>query len=256
MDGGNQFSAKEIEIGLSKENGWWQSIAAGDLDGDGDEDLILGNIGENFYLQPSTHAPVKMWINDYDKNGSVEKIITRTINGKDVPVFLKRELTDQVVSIKKQNLKYEEFGKKSIQELFSADVLKSCEVKTFTNGSTMVAYNDGKGQFSLVRLPDEVQWSSVNAIIVEDINGDGKPEIIAGGNRFNMLPQFCRLDASFGQVLISDAAKNWRLLSSQESGLMITGQIRDIIQLNSGKTKRLLFLINDEKPRIYKVNSK
>lgn len=249
-------SAKEIEIGLSKENGWWQSIAAGDLDGDGDEDLILGNIGENFYLQPSTHAPVKMWINDYDKNGSVEKIITRTINGKDVPVFLKRELTDQVVSIKKQNLKYEEFGKKSIQELFSADVLKSCEVKTFTNGSTMVAYNDGKGQFSLVRLPDEVQWSSVNAITVEDINGDGKPEIIAGGNRFNMLPQFCRLDASFGQVLISDAAKNWRLLSSQESGLMITGQIRDIIQLNSGKTKRLLFLINDEKPRIYKVNSK
>ena len=59
-----------------------------------------------------------MWINDFDNNGTAEKIITRTINGKDIPVFLKRDLTDQVASLRKQNLRNKDFAKKSVQELF------------------------------------------------------------------------------------------------------------------------------------------
>ena len=70
--------------------GWWQSVAAADLDQDGYDDLVLGNMGENFYLRPDSTHPVKLWINDFDGNGNVEKVFTRTINDRDVPVFLKR----------------------------------------------------------------------------------------------------------------------------------------------------------------------
>ena len=85
-------------------------------------DLVLGNIGENFYLLPDEKKPVKLWINDYDQNNSIEKIMTYTVDarlplhaytdddeaprqGKDMPVFLKKDMEDQLPSIKKANLK-------------------------------------------------------------------------------------------------------------------------------------------------------
>ncbi|MBD0332386.1 MAG: VCBS repeat-containing protein, partial [Chitinophagaceae bacterium] len=152
----------EMKIGFENKFGWWQSVSVADIDADGDTDLVLGNIGENFYLRPDEKNPVKMWISDFDNNGTIEKIITRTDNGKDVPVFLKKDLTDQVVSIRKQNLKYEDFARKSIQEIFPNDVLKKSEVKTFNFPPSCIAINNGKGMFALQRLPTYVQFSCVN----------------------------------------------------------------------------------------------
>ncbi len=90
-----------------------------DVNGDGKMDLIFGNIGENFYLKPDSANPVKLWIEDFDQSNNINKILTYTINKKDMPVFLKRNLEDEIPSIKIQNLNYEDFAKKSIQDLIS-----------------------------------------------------------------------------------------------------------------------------------------
>ena len=66
---------------LKEMKGWWQSIQIADIDGDGFQDLIIGNMGENGYLKPTPKAPVKLWINDFDGNESIDKILTRTIDG-------------------------------------------------------------------------------------------------------------------------------------------------------------------------------
>ncbi|RYY52014.1 MAG: CRTAC1 family protein, partial [Chitinophagaceae bacterium] len=82
---------EQKNTGLEGLSGWWQSIAVADLNGDGKQDLVLGNVGENFYLRPDEQHPVKLWLNDFDNNGSTEQFLTRTVDGKDMPVFLKRE---------------------------------------------------------------------------------------------------------------------------------------------------------------------
>ena len=163
----------EIKSDLNNLQGWWQSYRSADLDKDGDQDLVLGNVGENFYLHPDSSRPVKLWINDFDNNGLIEKIITRTINGRDMPVFLKREITDQIVSLKKQNLKYADFATRSVQDLFRRIVLKNSTIKTFNYSSSIIAFNEGNGKFRIVRLPDIVQFSCVNAILCTDMNADG-----------------------------------------------------------------------------------
>ena len=243
----------EVKTNLQSLNGCWQTVVTGDLDGDGDEDIVLGNIGENFYLQPSDKSPVKLWINDFDKNQSQEKIITRTISEKDMPVFLKRDLTDQIVSLKKQNLKYEEFGKKSIQELFDAEIIKSSIIKTINYSSSCLAFNEGNGKFNIQKLPVSLQLSSVNAILCTDINKDGFIDIIAGGNRFDLLPQFGRLDASDGDVLLNRGKRVFENISSEQSGLLLKGQVRDIAEIKRKKDRFILILQNNEAPLLFQT---
>lgn len=242
----------EIITALNEMKGWWQSISAADLDGDGREDLVLGNIGENFYLRPTVESPVKMWIADYDNNGTVEKVITRTINGKDVPVFLKRDVTDQIASLRKQNLKYEAYATKSVQDLFGEPVLNKSIVKTFTYNSSVIAFNDGNGKLTLQKLPPYLQFSSVNALLCTDVNGDGKKDIIAGGNAFSFQPQFSRLDASYGHVIINKGRRTFECLLQNASGLTLRGQLRDIVELQARDKAFLLFLQNNDYPALYK----
>ena len=104
---------------LDQQEGWWNTVQASDLDNDGDLDLILGNQGLNIHYTPTVEAPMKMWINDFDNNGTVEQIVTQTLNGRDMPIHQKKEILGQMVSLKKQNLKASEYANKSIQQLFS-----------------------------------------------------------------------------------------------------------------------------------------
>lgn len=244
---------EEVHTGLEKYAGWWQTIKAADLDGDGKDELILGNIGENFYLHPDSTHPVKLWVDDFDNNGIVDKILTRTIDGKDMPVFLKHDMESQLPSLKKQNLKHADYARRSIKDLFPPSALDTSTVRSFNYPSSIIAWNDGNGHFLVSRLPPMVQMSSVNAILCLDLDGDGRKDLIFGGNEYGFLPQFGRLDASLGQVLIADGPKKFNLLTPAASGLNISGQIRDISAIQIKDHVYLLFLRNDDYPLLYKT---
>lgn len=251
----NKDHFDEVKTNLAGMFGLWQTVGAADIDGDGNDDLVLGNIGENFYLKPNKENPVKIWINDFDKNGTVDKIITRTINGKDIPVFLKKDITDQIPSLRKSNLRYEEYANKTFQDLFPQEVLQNTFVKKFDYPSSCIAYNRGNRNFEIQKLPAQAQFSCVNAVLCTDVNNDGKNDIILGGNKFDMLPQFCRLDASYGGVLINNGNKDFAVLESNRSGLEVDGQVKDIKLINSKDKKYILFLRNNDYPAMYKINS-
>lgn len=251
---GGRFS--EVKTNLGSLRGWWQSLAVADMDGDGREDLVLGNIGENFYLRPDEKSPVKMWVADFDNNGTTEKILAQTADGKDRPVFLKRDLIDQVAAIRKQNLKNVDYARKTVQDLFSKEALEKATVHLFNYGSSCIAYNRGNGNFNVQKLPVPVQLSSVNAILPADVNGDGMPDLVMGGNRFGWLPQFCRLDASYGHVLINRGEMTFSCLSSNESGVALPGEIRDIVPVRLQAKSCLLFLQNNQAPVLFEVKPK
>lgn len=247
---------KEVKTGLADLFGWWKAVAATDVDGDGDQDLVLGNMGENFYLHPDRQRPVKMWINDFDQNGSIEKIVTRTIKEKDMPVFLKREMTDQLPSLKKQNLQHREYAKKAIQELFDAGLLDKATVKQINYSASCIAINEGNGKFTIRELPAPVQFSCVNTIKCTDINDDDKPDLILGGNEFGFQPQFGRLDACAVTVLLNTGKGKFKYINTHESGLRLEGEVRDIAEIKGQKDNYLIILQNDHYPAIYESKTK
>lgn len=241
--------------GLENYSGWWQKIKAADVDKDGDMDLILGNIGENFYLQVNDQNPSSLYVYDFDQNGFPEKVLTRTYNSKEVPVFMRREMADQIPILKKQNLKHQDYAKKTVQDLFGNNLSKAQKL-TVNYSSTCIAYNNGKGVFTLKALPKEVQLSSVNAIEITDVNNDGYPDLLMAGNFFDLPPQLCRLDASYGHVLINDQKGGFALLPMNSTGINVPGQIRDIVSFKYQKQTNYLFLVNNATPMWYQFKNK
>jgi len=251
----NRGKFEQIVSNLKDYSGWWYAVESDDVDGDGDQDLILGNRGENFYFSGTPENPAKLWLWDFDNNGSIEKIITRRIDGKDMTVALKRELSENIPSLDKLNLKHSEFADKSIQDLFPKHLLDRAMVKNGTWFKSVIALNEGDGNFKIVTLPREVQFSSVNAIYCYDLNGDRKKDLILGGNDSGFMPQYSKLDASFGHVLINNGQGNFERLKNKQSGFLVKGNIRDLVGLAVDDMPLLLTLINNQTPELFEIIS-
>lgn len=250
----NKDHFEEVKTNLNDKFGWWQTVSVADVNNDGKQDLLLGNIGENFYLMPSTREPVKLWMNDFDKNGEMDKVMSYTIDGKDMPVFLKRDMEDQMPGLKKKNLRHGDYAMQSIQELFSKELIKTAGVKQFNYATSCVAINEGNGRFTIKALPVMAQLSCINAFLPVDVNGDGYTDLVSGGNQFGFLPQFEKPDCSFGDVMINDGKGNFATLETKKTGLNLRGELRDIALIKNARGTYLLFLQNNELPEFFKLN--
>jgi len=235
--------------------GWWNTVETADLDGDGDQDLILGNQGLNLHYKPTEYAPMKMYINDYDNNGTIEQIMTMQENGGDYPIHQKRELTEQLPSLKKQNLKASDYAHRTIQQLFPKEVMDKSIVKKVETSASVIAINEGGGKFTIKNLPPRVQLSCVCDITCTDVNNDGNLDLIMAGNNYEFKPQFSRLDASQGNLLLGDGNLNFTWQDYETSGFKIREEVKYLKQFKdkNGKTY-VVAAINNNKPKIFALN--
>ena len=244
---------KPFQTTLNELSGMYNAVKAEDLDGDGDVDIVLGNQGLNAPYQATNQHPIKLYISDFDNNGTVEQIMTQTINGKDIPIHLKKELTSQLPFLKKQNIKFSEYATKSIDQLFNKEILSKADIKEVNQFASLVAYNEGDGKFNVQELPGRVQLSCICSIETYDFNNDGIKDLILGGNNYNLKPQFSRQDASRGNILVSRDKKEYK--NSENSGFIVDGEVKGLgwVKNSSGK-QFLITAINDEAPKVFKLN--
>lgn len=240
---------------LSSLSGFWNSVSCVDLNNDGKNDLVLGNKGTNTSYKATVSNPMKLFVNDFDNNGTIEQITTQTVDHRDVTLHLKQELAKQIPSIKKKNLSYADFSKKYFQEIFDKEVIDNAIQRQVTFQESAVAMNIGNGNFEIKKLPKEVQFSSVNAICVMDVNHDGILDLVLGGNQFEFKPQFSRLDANYGSVLLGNNKGDFSWLPYSQSGFFVKGEIKNIKTIKSKNNKiSLIAIINDNAPKIFKHN--
>jgi hypothetical protein len=225
------------------------------LNNDGKKDLVLGNKGNNTSYKASASNPMKMFVNDFDANGTIEQITTRTIDGKDIPVHLKSELAKQIPMIKKKNLSYDDYSKKSFQELFSPEIINNSIQKIVNTQESLIAINKGSGKFTVQALPKEVQLSTVNSICAIDLNKDGILDLILGGNQSGFKPQFGCLDTNYGSVLLGNKKGIYTWTSYSKSGFYLKGEVKHIQKIkNKNNSLSIIAVINDATPKIFKIN--
>ncbi|HOW08814.1 MAG TPA: VCBS repeat-containing protein [Bacteroidales bacterium] len=234
------FREKKDAFGQLRTEGWWNCLASGDFDNDGDIDFIAGNHGLNSRFRASGNKPVSMYVNDFDLNGTVEQIICAFDGELSYPFALKHDLTRQIPALGRKYPKYEMYKDQQITDIFSPEQLKnSVQLRAYLM-ETSVFINDGSGKFSKGDLPVEAQFSPVYAAFVGDIDGDSVLDILLGGNLFNAKPETGRYDSSYGTFLQGNGKGGFKNIPAKVSGFRLEGEIRDFIKL---KTKKDVLLV-------------
>ena len=242
---------EEIRSNINDLNGWWNTLLSGDFNEDGFVDFVLGNKGQNSLYSATPEARAKVYINDFDNNGTLDPIHTREINGKDYPVHLRTELLQQLVSLKKENTSFNTYAAKSVDQLLEKGKLKNSNILEVNVSNTMLLMGGEEQQFQIGTLPQEVQWSSVNTGIVDDVNNDGFLDLILAGGDNYLKPQFGQIDAGYGELLLGDGEGNFQWIPNRISGLELKGMVRNSKKIVVKGRKAYWFGINNKKSQLY-----
>jgi len=246
------WSNRTTEFGLENTRGFWKRIFLADVNGDGKTDLLAGNFGTNSRLRTSAAKPLRLAINDFDQNGSIEQILHHHENGKSIPWVLKNTLVKQIPSLKKQVLSYAEYKDKALEELFPQSVWANSLILQADWMETTLWINQGNGKMVQEALPAEVQYAPVHAITV--LPRQGKSSLILlGGNESRIKPELGTQMGSYAWVLEKDVNNKWKALKPQESGLFVSGEIRDFQWIQSNNHTHLFVLRNHDKPLVFTV---
>lgn len=246
------FSGKKATILPSPmpdgHDGMWSYIGSFDFDNDGDQDLLCGNMGMNCIL---SDYPLQLWVGDFDANKTTDKILTRSINGHNTPVMMKREFMDQLPSLKKNSLKHQEYASKSIEELLPDTGRKNAQVWNAKYFYSVILINSGKGNYQIMTLPAVFQTSILSQAVFWDVNKDGFLDVIPMGNRSTYLPQFGRMDGFCGDIMINREGKYFDRMPAASSGLDLRGDARCAAVIRMKDKNAFMVTFNNNTPKYY-----
>jgi hypothetical protein len=251
------FQKVKNVAGFENSAGFWNTILAFDANQDGKEDLLLGNLGLNSRFKASEKSPFQLYISDFDENNSLDHIFAHQQNNKTVPFALKQDLTRQLNNLKKQFLYHRDYANKSIEEVFGKDKISQSLVLNVQTFASMIAINQGNGKYTLKELPEEAQFSTIQAFNLVDVDNDGQNEVVLGGNFSATKPEVGKYDAGYGLILKADKNGNLKTIKSRESGLSVIGDTRKIGVLKTKNGEKLLaFALNNAQPKFFKIKPK
>ena len=236
-------------------SGWWNCIVAEDFDGDGDLDLVIGNMGLNTQFKASEKEPVSLYYKDFENKGTMDPILCYYINGISYPAASRDDLTDQLPTLKKKFLEYNSYADATIHDIFSDEQLKGAGLLKAEMMQTIYLENRGKQGFVLKQLPSQVQYAPIYAISAVDVNHDGKEDLVLSGNNSWTRIKFGRYRANHGVLLLNDGKGNFTYVPQSKSGLNIRDDIRSSMIISCGKKIKALFGANNDRIKTYTLNN-
>jgi hypothetical protein len=240
---------------LGPYSGWWNSLAAGDFDRDGDIDFIAGNEGINTFYRASPKEPVRMIAKDFNSDGTFDPLMGYYIQGVAYPSVPRDALNQQVIQFRRKFPHYIDYAKVTFDELLSDEEKKDAYSVQATYLQSAYIENQGNGQFKITALPLAAQIAPVFGIVVTDINADQNPDVILTGNFFPNEVNMGRQDASTGLLLIGNGKGGFLPQTPAESGLMIRGDARTARLLRNGRHGQLLLTaIHSKGINLHRIN--
>jgi enediyne biosynthesis protein E4 len=228
------------KFGLEQSVGWWSSIAEYPSGGK-DKKYILGNIGANNKFHPSVNKPLQVYMNDFDANGTNDIVLAKYQGSICYPVRGRQCSSEQMPFIKEKFPSYSDFAVASLEHIYTTEKLaQSVHFNATHFESAVLTFSNIK--FGLENLPNQCQFSAVNAILVNDFNNDGLPDVLLLGNKFEAEVETIRYDAGFGVLMIGQKTGGFKLVSNIESGLYLDADIKSAVLVKIGDQEHIVML--------------
>ncbi len=242
--------------GLKNTNGMWASITPADVDGDGKIDFIVGNCGYNNQFKASVKEPMTMYAADFDNDGLIDPIVCYYIDGKSYPMASKDELLDEIPSLKKKYVKYNDYADATIDDIFSKEQVSNAKIYTCDQLASGILFNNGNNNFTFQPLPLQAQFSKVYGAVADDFDNDGQKDILIAGNFFSYKTQLGKNDASLGLLLKGTGNRTFKAIDPAESGCYIDGDVRAMTEIKTAAEKLFIIGKNNDKIQVLKLNGK
>jgi hypothetical protein len=246
----NNGDFENVTVLTENLNGLWQSIAAFDIDNDGDDDYILGNFGLNTKFKASKKYPMKMYVGDLDNNNSIETIVAIEKNGNYYTIQGLDELAGQLNYLKKKYTTYNRFAGQTVENIFGREILESTELLTVTTLASGYLKNSN-GNFTFQPFSDvSLQFAPITEILKYDFNADGNDEILLAGNYFGVTPYHGKFD-SFAGAIIQNTGE---IISADKVGVDFSQKaVKGLNIINFAGNNYLLVTINNDKIELYDI---
>ena len=243
---------------FDKTMGWWFALQSNDMDNDGDADYLLGNIGLNYKYQATVEKPFRMYINDYDKNGKNDLVLSYcSKEGQEYPVRGRECSSQQIPAIKLKFKDYHSFATANIKEIYAEKpLLESQKYEIYSFASCYMENIDDK-EYVLHPLPLFAQIASINDFLIDDFNQDGFKDVLYGGNLYGAEVETPRSDASYAGILLGDGKGGFKELKPYESGLMIKGEVKHLKKMRLiNDTSGILVVRNNKEILLFSKTSR
>ncbi|MFT5846744.1 MAG: hypothetical protein ACI902_000791 [Psychroserpens sp.] len=236
------FEDQSDYYGLSDTRGMWWSITAGDLDGDGDDDYVIGNLGKNNKFKATEEHPFKVYANDFDNNGTNDIVLAKFYKDDYVPLRGRECTSQQMPYVGEKFEDYHSFASSTLIDILPEDKVDDAVVYEIKSFESIILINDN-GKLVKKSLPNEVQISPIKSTLIFDINKDGYQDIITVGNHYGVEVETQRYDAGFGAVLLGDGKANFNYSSPIATGFYVPYDSREVKKI--GLKERDLILVTN-----------
>ena len=245
----NKWVNQTTAYGLDQTTGWWHSVSAVDVNGDGLVDIIGGNLGLNSIFKASKEEPTTLYFKDFDNNSSMDPILCTYVDGVSYPILNRDRLLNHMVMLKKRFTRYAPYARATIEDIFTKEELKDADYLQATTFEHTLYLNNGQGGFTSMTLPFETQWSVLNSVIPWEFD-NGQKVLVLAGNYYGTDAEFGRYDASIGSVLKWDNGK-LETISASTSGLILDRNVRHLKHLDKGLNPKILVVRNNDEFSLY-----
>jgi len=232
--------------------GWWYSIEASDLNKDGREDLVLGNLGENYKYKASKKEPFEVFYDDFDDNGSKDIVLAYYNYGIQFPLRGFSCSSEQVPELKSKIKQYDLFASLDVKNVYGEVNLENSLRLHANSFKSTVLLND-MGKFNSVNLPYQAQLSSINDFLIKDYNKDGVKDILIVGNLFTSEIETPRNDAGNGLLLIGNGDGTFYSKTRKDTGFYAPSDAKKVISIKLKDENGVLVANNNDMLQYFKL---
>ena len=252
---GNGFTESTSTYFNANNNGFWNTLTIADVNGDGKEDIIAGNLGLNSQIKCSQDEPGKMYYADFDGNGNIDPIFTCYVQGKSYPYVSRDELNNQIFAMRKRFTSYKDYADATITNIFTPDELKKADslIVDELHTSLFISQN---GKFVKTTLPKQAQFTFISKIIADDFDKDGNKDLLLLGNHSDNRLKLGSIDAGYGILLKGDGKGDFEYVPQTVSGICIKGDVKSALNINVHQSQYILTGVVGDALQVYKVNDK